>query len=119
MEKAPAALVQGLPLPGAVPSSNGALLPGAVLPGLGLNAPPAADNTANALERHEQELSRMEAEEQAKEEQELLGMSMMFSLAEQQQQQQQQQQAQQPPQQQQPRAEAQARARHQCPPRVI
>ena len=65
MEKAPAALVQGLPLPGAVPSSNGALLPGAVLPGLGLNAPPAADNTANALERHEQELSRMEADQGA------------------------------------------------------
>ena len=106
---------KGLPLPmGAVASSNGALLPGAVLPGLGLNAPPAEQNTANALERHEQELSRMEAEQQAKEEQELLGMSMMFSLAEQQQQQQQQQQqpqaSQQPPQQQ-PRPDAQARRR--------
>ena len=104
---------KGLPLPmGAVASSNGALLPGAVLPGLGLNAPPAEQNTANALERHEQELSRMEAEQQAKEEQELLGMSMMFSLAEQQQQQQQQQpQASQPPQQQQARPDAQVRRR--------
>ena len=105
---------KGLPLPmGAVASSNGALLPGAVVPGLGLNAPPAEQNTVNALERHEQELSRMEAEQQAKEEQELLGMSMMFSLAEQQQQQQQQQQPQatQPPQQQQPRPDSQARRR--------
>ena len=84
MEK-PAAGSKGLPLPmGAVASSNGTLLPGAVLPGLGLNAPPAEQHTGNALERHEQELSRMEAEQQAKEEQELLGMSMMFSLAEQQ-----------------------------------
>ena len=70
MEK-PAAGSKGLPLPmGAVASSNGTLLPGAVLPGLGLNAPPAEQNTVNALERHEQELSRMEAEQQAKEEQE-------------------------------------------------
>ena len=106
---------KGLPLPmGAVTSSKGALLPGAVLPGLGLNGAPAEQNTANALERHEQELSRMEAEQQAKEEQELLGMSMMFSLAEQQQQQQQQQQppaAAQQQQQQQPRPDAQARRR--------
>ena len=100
MENPPGQIVPGLLLPGAVPSSNGAL-PGAVLPGLGLNAPPAV----NALERHEQELSRMEAEQQAKEEQELLGMSMMFSLAEQQQQQQQQPQ---PQQSQHPRPEAQA-----------
>ena len=111
MEKPPGHIVPS-PHPGVVTSSNGAL-PGAVLPGLGLNAPPAEQDTVNALERHEQELSRIEAEQQAKEEQELLGMSMMFSLAEQQQQDQQLQPPQQQQrQQQQRRPDAQAQRRH-------
>jgi len=73
-------------LPGAaVPSSGalpGAMLPGATLPGC-LPALSSQQQATSSLERHEQELSRMEAEQQAKEEQELLGLSMMFSLAEQ------------------------------------
>ena len=73
-------------LPGAAVPSGGAL-PGAVLPGATLPGLPglgSQQQATSSLERHEQELSRMEAEQQAKEEQELLGLSMMFSLAEQQ-----------------------------------
>ena len=54
-----------LNMPGALPSAPlpGAVLPGAVLPGLpGLTT----QEQQNGLERHEQELSRMEAEQQAK-----------------------------------------------------
>ena len=56
-------------------------LPGAVLPGL--KGMPAALPDAQDPLAAERARAQLEAEQQAKEEQELLGMGMMFSLAEQ------------------------------------